>query len=185
MRARTRTRNLVLCRTQWTFPSERKTIRASAQRRGKAWWAQRPRRVIVVLGKSVRLAAAGIAACGILSASAAGATEAVRPYKASCIDNSFSRFVLRVRPTKCIMASSPSAPYGRAANLAALRWKSWGGSTAVASGFELGFHLPYAHIPAVVTLTRPAFVEELNIYIYKHFRVRTRYGTLSGSIQAG
>jgi hypothetical protein len=36
-----------------------------------------------------------------------------------------------------------------------------------------------------VVLTRPAFVEELGIYIYKHFRITTRYGTLSGTVKAG
>jgi hypothetical protein len=56
---------------------------------------------------------------------------------------------------------------------------------AVASGYELGFHLPYSHIRARVVLTRPAFTEELGIYIYKHFRITTRYGTLSGTINAG
>jgi hypothetical protein len=129
---------------------------------------------------------AAIAASAILSAStAAGGAQAIRPYKASCINRSFTGFVLLARPTKCIMAASPSAPFARAANLSGLRWRSWGRARAVASGYELGFHRPLAHIPATVVLTRPAFVEELNIYVYKHFRVTTKFGTLAGTIQAG
>jgi hypothetical protein len=55
----------------------------------------------------------------------------------------------------------------------------------VATGYELGFHLPYAHIRVAVVLTRPAFVEELGIYAYKHFRVTSRFGTVSGTINSG
>jgi hypothetical protein len=117
--------------------------------------------------------------------SAAGAGQSIKPHKASCINRAFTAFVLKVRPAQCIMASSPQAPFARAANLTELRWKSWGGARAVASGYERGFHLPYAHVPAVAVLTRPSYVEELGIYVYKRFRVTSRYGTLSGTIQAG
>ena len=126
-----------------------------------------------------------IAITAAILVSAAGAEQSVKPHKASCVNKAFTAFVLKVRPVQCIMAASTQAPFARAANLASLRWKTWGGTRAVASGYELGFHLPYSHIPATVILDRPAFVEELNIYIYKHFRVTTRYGTLTGTIQAG
>jgi hypothetical protein len=126
-----------------------------------------------------------VVAGAIISVSTTAAAPAARLHKASCINRSFTAFVLRVRPGKCIMASSPSAPFARAANLSGLRWRSWGGLRAVASGYELGFHLPYSHIRARVVLTRPTFVEELGIYIYKHFRITTRYGTLSGTVNAG
>jgi hypothetical protein len=46
-------------------------------------------------------------------------------------------------------------------------------------------HLPSTHIPVAVVLTQAAFVEELNVYVYKHFRITSRYGTHSGTIQAG
>jgi hypothetical protein len=133
----------------------------------------------------VKVTLATIVLGAAICLTAASAAQSVRPHKASCINRAFTGFVLRVRPASCIMASSPSAPYARAANLAGLRWKSWGGTRAVASGYELGFHLPYAHIPVVAVLTRPTFVEELNIYVYKRFRVTSRYGTLTGTINAG
>ena len=133
----------------------------------------------------VKAVIAAIVAGAIISVGTTAAAPLVRPHKASCINRSFTAFVLRVRPTRCIMASSPQAPFGKAANLSGLRWRSWRHLRAVATGYELGFHLPYAHIRARVVLTRPAFVEELGIYIYKHFRITTRYGTLSGTIQAG
>jgi hypothetical protein len=126
-----------------------------------------------------------IAISAAICVSAAGAGRSIKPHKASCINKAFTAFVLKVRPLQCILAASPQAPFARGANLTGLRWKAWGGLRAVASGYELGFHLPYAHIPAVVVLDRPAFVEELNIYVYKHFRVTSRYGTLTGTIQAG
>jgi hypothetical protein len=129
--------------------------------------------------------AGALAAGAIMTAGATARPEALKPYKASCINRSFTAFVLLVRPARCIMASSPSAPFARAANLAGLRWRSWRGPRAIATGYELGFHRPLAHIPATVILTRPAFVEELGIYVYKHFRVTTKYGTLSGTINAG
>jgi hypothetical protein len=109
----------------------------------------------------------------------------VAPHKATCVRSRFSGFVLRVRPAKCIMASSPRPSFAEAANLTGLRWKSWGGARAVATGYERGFHLPYDHIRVTVVLTRPAFVEELGIYAYKHFRVTSRFGTHSGTISAG
>jgi hypothetical protein len=56
-----------------------------------------------------------------------------------------------------------------------------GGSRAVGSGYEGGSHLPLSHIPVVVVLTLPTYVEELDIYVYKHFRATSRYGTLSGT----
>jgi hypothetical protein len=90
-----------------------------------------------------------------------------------------------MRPGKCIMASSPRASFGKAANLSGLRWSSWRHLRAVATGYDLGFHLPYSRIRVKVVLTRPAFVEELGIYIYKHFRITSRYGTLSGTVIAG
>ena len=133
------------------------------------------------------MAAAIVAVVAIASIST-GATEAVRlvrPHKASCINQAFTAFVLVVRPAKCIVAASPNVSFGQAANLRAIRWSSWGGSRAVGHGYELGFHLPYSHIPATVVLTRPSFVEELGIYVYKHFRVTSRYGSLSGTVQAG
>ena len=83
------------------------------------------------------------------------------------------------------MASSPRPSFAEAANLAGLRWKSWGGARAVATGYELGFHLPYAHIRVTVVLTRPAFIKKRGVYAYKHFRVTSRFGTLSGTIKAG
>ena len=135
-----------------------------------------------------RVMAAAILALVVGLFSPAGATglgQAVQVHKASCINRSFTGFVLRVRPGKCVMAASPNAPFGRAANLSGLRWRSWGGRRAVGNGYELGFHLPYSHIRARVVLTRPSFVEELGSYIYKHFRITSRYGTLSGTIRAG
>jgi hypothetical protein len=126
-----------------------------------------------------------IFASAIISVSTTTAAPVVSPHKAACINRSFTGFVLRARPGKCVMASSPNAPFARAANLSELRWRSWRHLRAVASGYELGFHRPYSHIRATVVLTRPAFVEELGIYIYKHFRITTRYGTLSGTVKAG
>jgi hypothetical protein len=120
-----------------------------------------------------------------VSANTTAAVHLVRPHKASCINQRLTAFVLVVRPAKCIVASSPSASFSQAANLTAIRWSSWGGMRAVGRGYELGFHLPYSHIPVRVELTRPTFVEELGIYVYKHFRVTSRYGTLSGTVQAG
>jgi hypothetical protein len=124
-------------------------------------------------------------ACGITFASASSGTQAAKPHKASCINQAFTAFVLRVRPAKCIMAPSPSASFSEAANLSGLRWSSWGSRRAVATGIERGFHLPLSRIRARVVLSRATYVEELDIYVYKHFRVTSRYGTLSGTIQAG
>ena len=127
-------------------------------------------------------------ACGEsthLHAHAAHAAVARRPYKASCINQRFTAFVLVVRPARCIMAASPNAPFARAANLRSLRWTSWGRARTTARGYELGFHLPYSRIRATVILTRPSYVEELRIYVYKRFSVTTRFGTIAGTIQAG
>jgi hypothetical protein len=133
----------------------------------------------------VTKAATAIVISAAICVATAGAGQSIKPHKASCINRAFTAFVLKVRPVECIMAASPRAPFARAANLVQLRWKTWSGARAVASGYELGFHLPYARTPAVVTLTQPTCVEELGIYVYKHFRVTSRYGTLSGTIQAG
>ena len=126
---------------------------------------------------------AGNRAQTTLRFSTSGATAQspmAKPYKAACMDKG-----LKVRPTSCLMAPSRDASFAEMANLAGLRWSSWGGSRAVGSGYELGMHLPFTHIPVQVVLTKPAFVEELGIHVYKHFRVTSRYGTLEGTIQAG
>jgi len=128
---------------------------------------------------------AAIVAGAIIGVSTTTAAPMVRPHKAACINRSFTTFVLRVRPGKCIIAASPRAPFAKAANLSALRWRSWRHRRALATGYDLGFHLPYSHVRVTVLLTRPAFVEELGIYIYKHFRITSRYGTLSGTVDAG
>jgi hypothetical protein len=110
----------------------------------------------------------------------------VAPHKAMCV--SFGRlrgFVLRVRPAKCIMASSPIPSFAEAVNLTGLRWKSWGGARAVATGYSRGFHLPLAHIRVTVVLTRPVFIRKLGVYEYRQFRVTSRFGTLSRTINAG
>jgi hypothetical protein len=101
-----------------------------------------------------------------------------KTYKASCLDKGLS-----IRPKSCLMAPSPNAAFAEMANLASIRWSAWG-ARAVGRGYELGMHLPYAHIPVTVVLTRPVYVEELGIYVYKHFRATSKYGTTSGMIQA-
>jgi hypothetical protein len=82
------------------------------------------------------------------------------------------------------MAASLNAPNARTANLAGIRWSSWGGTRAVGRGYDLGTHLPLVHDPVRIVLSLPSYVEELRIYVYKHFRVTSRHGTLSGTIQA-
>jgi hypothetical protein len=107
------------------------------------------------------------------------ATVPSSAFKASCIYQALS-----VRPKSCFMAASPNASNAETSNLAGLRWSTWGGSRAVGHGYERGMHLPFAHIPVTVVFTRPAYVEEIGVYVYKHFRVTSRYGTTSGTIQA-
>lgn len=77
-------------------------------------------------------------------------------------------------PRRCTVLP-PSASFSEGVNLAELSWSGWGGATATARGFELGFHLPLSHIPVAVradlrTVTRCGVV-------YSRLRVTSRYGT--------
>src|SRR4051794_28258976 len=60
--------------------------------------------------------------------------------------------VPRRAPRRCLILDGS---FAESVNLADIRWRGWGGSTAKASGVELGFHVPYAHIPVRIKAWRP------------------------------
>lgn len=81
----------------------------------------------------------------------------------------------RVKPTRC-NTLRPGQALANGSNLANLRWHSWGGSEATASGVELGNHRPLAHVPASVRAYRLTRCNEKEAR-YTRLRVHDRYAT--------
>jgi hypothetical protein len=104
-----------------------------ARRRPGAW-------ILAVIA----LAAAGIAAP--TPAETATAQPLVR-----CARSPGGTLLLS-RPSACIIFG-PGGSFAGGVNLDHLRWASWGGAVAVATGNERGFHLPLEHIEVSVTLS--------------------------------
>jgi hypothetical protein len=138
-----------------------------------------PRRAI----RPAVLAATGAAVAMPTGMSAA--THATSPYLAACVNKTFTAFNWRIQPKTCVMAATSDPSFAFASNLAGLRWSAWGGARAVATGYERGFHLPLAHIPARVVLSQPVHpLGDLSVYVYKRFRVTTSHGSNSGTIRS-
>jgi hypothetical protein len=77
--------------------------------------------------------------------------------------------VLKVRPRRCDTLG-PRDSNAEGANLARLRWRSWGRRTARGRGIELGYHLPFAHIRVRVRAYRRRRCPSGD-YLYTRLRV--------------
>src|SRR6476619_2266543 len=75
-------------------------------------------------------------------------THAVLRLGLTCNDSP-SKPVVRFAPSRCTILG-PSASFAQGLNLTSLKWRTWGGSSAVGTGVELGFLLPYSHVPVAV-----------------------------------
>jgi hypothetical protein len=107
-----------------------------------------------VVKRIIAVAAAVLVAASLITASA----SASRQTHVICGHDSFGgrslgTFRLTDRPRVCLIMPTYSS-FASNANLTGLRWRSWGGSTAVATGISLGMHLPYSHERVRVTLSR-------------------------------
>jgi hypothetical protein len=110
--------------------------------------------IILVVFRYLLLVVIAASAATLAFAGGAGATQ--EKYLI-CGHESFGRtpstFRITVRPRTCLIMPIGS-PFALNADLAGLRWRNWGGATAVATGFSLGMHLPRSHEPVRVTLSR-------------------------------
>ena len=82
----------------------------------------------------------------------------------------------RFEPRTC-NTLGPRQPFAAAANLAQLRWKGWGASTATGRGIERGFHRPSEHVAVRVR----AYARRRGCegdWIYTRLAVESRYGEL-------
>jgi hypothetical protein len=114
--------------------------------------------------------AATIALCIATSASAKSSRVLI-----VCNDPPGVAGIVRTTPSKCAVLP-PRASFAEGANLRGLRWRSWGGTSAVGTGYEAGLHLPLAHIPAAVLafgLVRCADGD----FFYSRVRVTTTFGS--------
>jgi hypothetical protein len=116
-------------------------------------------------------------AFAVVLALAAASLAAAAPYRIECNrttgDN--EEVVPRRVPSRCLTLDGSFAD---SVNLANVRWRGWGGSTAKASGVELGFYLPYAHIPVRIKVWRPRRDEcGSNLMLYTRVRATSRYGS--------
>jgi hypothetical protein len=89
--------------------------------------------------------------------------------------NDKPRTVVRTAPRKCTVLP-PRASFAEGANLAGIRWRSWGGISATATGFELGFHLPLSHEPVAIVAYQVRRCPS-GVNVYTRLRVSSRYGT--------
>ena len=110
-------------------------------------------------------------------ATAATATLAATPVRPMCTGSDGVSFVLRRAPTRCTLLP-PNAAFADGANLASLRWRGWGRSSATATGVELGFHLPFSHIPVAVTAYRVRADRcGRGVRLYTRVRTASRFGS--------
>lgn len=91
-----------------------------------------------------------------------------------CNDSRSLAAATAAEPKRCTVLP-PTASFSEGVNLAGLTWVGWGEGSAIAHGFELGFHLPLAHIPVTVRADRRA-VTPCGV-VYERLRVTSRYGT--------
>lgn len=80
-----------------------------------------------------------------------------------------------VAPSRCDTLG-PQQSFNEGANLAGLHWRGWGHPVATATGVELGYHLPFVHIPVHVRAygLRRQCGDGDNLYT--RLQVRSRYG---------
>ena len=114
--------------------------------------------------------AAVAAAASFFVANAAGSSRV-----GVVCNDSTAKPVVRVAPGKC-MILPPRAAFAEGSNLSQLRWRTWGGTSAIGTGFERGFHLPLAHIPVAVVAYRVVKCES-GVRLYTRLRVSSIYGT--------
>lgn len=82
----------------------------------------------------------------------------------------------RQRPASCTMLR-PDAAFSEGARLSRLRWTSWGGKTARATGFTLGFRLPPNPVAVRVVADRPRRDAcGTDIVLYTRVKLFTKYG---------
>jgi hypothetical protein len=123
----------------------------------------------------------GMRAAFVLLVAAAAATSIVvvgarsSTTVAIVCNDSTGKPVARVAPSRCEVLP-PQASFSQGVNLAVLKWRSWGGSSATGTGFELGFHLPFAHVSVAVVAYR--IIECRNgTRLYSRLRASSSYGT--------
>jgi hypothetical protein len=81
----------------------------------------------------------------------------------------------KVHPRRCDTLGGHDS-FASGANLAGLRWFGWGRATATATGIELGYHLPFAHVPVHVSAYRRRRAD-CGDYVYTRLRVTSKFGT--------
>ena len=129
--------------------------------------------VIPRLQHAVRAAVAVVAVIAVASFLAASATGSSRV--GIVCNDSTAKPVVRVKPQKCTILP-PRVAFAEGSNLSQLRWRTWGGTSAIGTGFERGFHLPLAHIPVAVVAYRVVKCES-GVRLYTRLRVSSIYGT--------
>ena len=88
--------------------------------------------------------------------------------------------VAKVRPSSCNTLGAQDA-FADASNLAKLKWKRWGKSTATATGIERGFHKPASKIKVTVTASRLRD-NDCGGWSYTRLKVKSKFGTLTQTL---
>jgi hypothetical protein len=114
------------------------------------------------------------------SAEASASSETGSARVGIVCNDKFSKPVVRIKPTKCVLLP-PGASFSEGSSLVGLAWRSWGGTSAIGTGYEQGFHLPLAHIPAAVVAFQLVTCPD-GTRLYTRFRISTIYG--SGNVRA-
>ncbi len=88
----------------------------------------------------------------------------------------------KVKPSSCNTLGAEDS-FAEAANLAKLKWKRWGKSTATATGIERGFREPASKIKITVTASRLE-ANDCGGKSYTRIKVKSKFGTLRQSLPA-
>lgn len=88
----------------------------------------------------------------------------------------------KTKPSSC-NTLGPEDSFAEAANLAKLKWKKWGQSTATATGIERGFRKPASKIKVTVTASGLE-ANDCGGESYTRIKVKSKFGTLRQTLPA-
>jgi hypothetical protein len=109
----------------------------------------------------------------VLAAPAPQAEVSARTY-IHCLNSAGTKYLRHRKPKKCAHFG-PGGTNGGGVNLTDIKWSKWSGREAKGTGTELGFHLPYSHIPVTIRAYRVRVVHRR--HVYTRLRAHSKYGT--------
>jgi hypothetical protein len=113
-------------------------------------------------------------ATAVLAAPAPPQAEASARTYIHCLNSAGTKYLRHRKPAKCAHFG-PGGINAGGVNLTDIKWSKWSGREAKGTGTELGFHMPYSHIPVTLRAYRVRVVHRR--HVYTRLRSHSKYGT--------